>query len=39
MSPIRLGRLLEQQPEWVWTAIEATNHALPLPELPAHAAP
>jgi hypothetical protein len=39
MSPIRLGRLLEQQPEWVWTAIEATNHALPLPDLPAHAAP
>jgi hypothetical protein len=33
MSPVRLGRLLEQQPEWVWTAIEPTNHALPLPDL------
>ena len=37
VSPIRLGRLLEQQPEWVWTAIEPMNHALPLPELPAFA--
>ena len=22
VTPIRFGRLLEQQPEWVWTAIE-----------------
>jgi len=22
VSPIRFGRLIEQQPEWVWTAVE-----------------
>jgi hypothetical protein len=33
MTPVRLGRLLEQQPEWVWTAVEQTNPALPFPEL------
>jgi hypothetical protein len=37
MSPVRLGRLLEQQPDWVWTAIEPMNHALPLPDLSAAA--
>jgi len=21
-SPIRFGRLIEQQPDWVWTAVE-----------------
>ena len=34
ITPVRLGRLLEQQPDWVWTAIEPLNHAVPLPELP-----
>jgi hypothetical protein len=33
ITPVRLGRLLEQQPDWVWTAIEPLNHAMPLPEL------
>ena len=33
ISPVRLGRLLEQQPDWVWTAIEPLHHAMPLPEL------
>ncbi|HVE50225.1 MAG TPA: hypothetical protein VNG69_11480 [Casimicrobiaceae bacterium] len=33
MSPVRLGRILEQQPEWVWTAIEPMNSTLPLPEI------
>ena len=34
MTPVRLGRLLEQQPDWVWTAIEPLSHDVPLPELP-----
>lgn len=34
MTPVRLGRLLEQQPDWVWAAIEPLSHAVPLPELP-----
>lgn len=33
ITPIKLGRLLEQQPDWVWTAVEPTNEAIPLPEL------
>ena len=33
MTPIRLGRLLEQQPDWVWTAIEPLDPALPLPAM------
>lgn len=32
VSPVRLGRLLEQQPDWVWTAIEPVDQALPLPK-------
>jgi hypothetical protein len=31
ITPIRLGRLLEQQPDWVWAAIEAIDANLPLP--------
>jgi len=33
ITPVRLGRLLEQQPDWVWTAIEPLNASHPLPEL------
>jgi hypothetical protein len=33
VTPVKLGRLLEQQPDWVWTAVEQTNPALPFPEL------
>ena len=33
ITPVRLGRLLEQQPDWVWTAIEPLNQAMPLPDL------
>lgn len=33
ITPVRLGRLLEQQADWVWTAVEPTNQAMPLPEL------
>jgi hypothetical protein len=29
VTPIRFGRLLEQQPEWVWTAIEPLELAAP----------
>ena len=27
MNAIKLGRLLEQQPEWVWTAVEPLERA------------
>lgn len=30
-TPVRLGRLLEQQPDWVWTAIETMDPSAPLP--------
>jgi hypothetical protein len=29
MNAIKLGRLLEQQPEWVWTAVEPLERAAP----------
>jgi hypothetical protein len=32
-TPIRLGRLLEQQPDWVWTAIEPIDSAIALPAI------
>jgi cyclic-di-GMP-binding protein len=31
ITPVKLGRLLEQQPDWVWTAIEPLNASQPLP--------
>ena len=37
ITPVKLGRLLEQQADWVWTAVEPANHAMPLPELVRHA--
>ncbi len=33
ITPVRLGRLLEQQPDWVWTAIEPLNASQPLPDV------
>jgi hypothetical protein len=33
ITPIRLGRLLEQQPDWVWTAVDAVEHGAPLPSV------
>src|SRR5688572_23784155 len=33
ITPVKLGRLLEQQPDWVWTAIEPLNAGMPLPEI------
>ena len=40
ITPIKLGRLLEQQPDWVWTAIEPLNAGMPLPDIaPAKDAP
>lgn len=33
ITPVKLGRLLEQQPDWVWTALEPLNAAMPLPEI------
>ena len=33
LTPIRLGRLLEQQPDWVWAAIEPLSGELPLPTM------
>jgi len=33
ITPIRLGRLLEQQPDWVWTAVDAVEQGSPLPNV------
>jgi cyclic-di-GMP-binding protein len=33
ITPIRLGRLLEQQQDWVWTAIEPLRASRPLPDM------
>jgi hypothetical protein len=33
ITPIRLGRLLEQQPDWVWTAVDAIEQGSPLPSV------
>jgi hypothetical protein len=33
ITPIRLGRLLEQQPDWVWTAVDAVERGSPLPNV------
>ena len=32
-TPIRLGRLLEQQPDWVWTALEVLDPTTSLHDL------
>ena len=32
MTPVKLGRLLEQQPDWVWTGVEPTS-TTPLPAI------
>jgi len=33
ITPVKLGRLLEQQPDWVWTAIEPLDLSASLPEV------
>jgi hypothetical protein len=32
-NPIRFGRLLEQQPDWVWATVESADHTAPLPSV------
>jgi len=32
-TPIRLGRLLEQQPDWVWAAVDTLEQGAPLPNV------
>lgn len=32
-QPIRFGRLLEQQPEWVWATVETADHTQPMPSV------
>jgi len=32
-TPIRLGRLLEQQPDWVWTAVDPLEQGASLPRV------
>jgi hypothetical protein len=34
VTPIRFGRLLEQQPDWVWTAVEPLELASPAATMP-----
>ena len=31
IHPIRFGRLLEQQPEWVWATVEPLDLTAPMP--------
>ncbi len=33
ISPIRFGRLIEQQPDWVWATIEPLDLAAPIPTI------
>ncbi|HTR59902.1 MAG TPA: hypothetical protein VMM27_17110 [Casimicrobiaceae bacterium] len=33
IQPIRFGRLLEQQPDWVWATVESADHTAPLPSV------
>ena len=33
ITPIRLGRVLEQQSDWVWTAVDALEPGAPLPHV------
>jgi hypothetical protein len=32
-NPIRFGRLLEQQPDWVWATLESSDQTAPLPSV------
>ena len=32
-QPIRFGRLLEQQPDWVWATVESGDHTQPMPSV------
>ena len=32
-QPIRFGRLLEQQPDWVWATVESSDHTVPMPSV------
>jgi hypothetical protein len=32
-SPIRFGRLLEQQPDWVWATVESADQTMPMPSV------
>jgi hypothetical protein len=32
-QPIRFGRLLEQQPDWVWATVESADHTQPMPSV------
>lgn len=32
-QPIRFGRLLEQQPDWVWATVETADHTQPMPSV------
>ena len=33
VQPIRFGRLLEQQPDWVWATVETADHTQPMPSV------
>jgi hypothetical protein len=33
VNPIRFGRLLEQQPDWVWATVESGDQTAPLPSV------
>jgi len=37
--PVRFGRLVEQQPDWVWAAVEALERGAPMPAVPGAASP
>ncbi len=32
-NPIRFGRLLEQQPDWIWATVESADHTVPMPSV------
>ena len=33
INPIRFGRLLEQQPDWVWATVESSDQTVPMPSV------
>jgi hypothetical protein len=39
MFPIRFGRLVEQQPDWVWAAVEPLERGAPLPAMASMTSP
>jgi hypothetical protein len=39
INTIRFGRLLEQQPEWVWATVESVDADAPLARIGASAGP